>query len=220
MKLLDLFCGAGGCSVGYARAGFIVQGIDIEPHPDYPYTFVQADAMDVLTDQAYLNTFDVIHASPPCQQYTSAGHLMRAQGNTSNKLDLLAPVTQALKEWGGPYVIENVPGAPMLNPAQLCGSSFGLGVRRHRLFDSNYLLMSSQCEHEKQGRPIGVYGRPNDDIPAGGRTARNLAEGREAMGIDWMRWDDLKEAIPPAFTEYLGTQLLQHLGHADAHSTN
>lgn len=211
MKLLDLFCGAGGCSVGYQRAGFDVTGVDIDPHPDYPYTFMQADAMDVLTDTAYLGQFDVIHASPPCQQYTAAGHLMRAQGHASSKPDLLQPVTDLLNAWGGVYVIENVPGAPMVNPVTLCGSAFGLGVRRHRVFDSPVLLFGTECQHHRQGRPIGVYGRPNDDIPSGGRTARTLAEGQAAMGIDWMRWDDLKEAIPPAYTHYIGEQLLTHM---------
>jgi len=208
MRLLDLFCGAGGCSVGYARAGFTVQGVDILPHPDYPFFLHEADAMDVLRDWEFLSTFDVIHASPPCQAFTRAAHLRDAQGHTADTLDLLTPTLQLLRAWGGNYVIENVPGAPMANPAMMCGSAFGLDVRRHRYFDSPLLLMNSGCNHAQQGRPIGVYHRPGDDIPDGGRTARDLAEGQRAMGIDWMNWEDLKEAIPPAYTEFIGEQLL------------
>ena len=208
MYLLDLFSGAGGCSVGYARAGFVVQGVDIQPHPDYPYYFHQADAMDVLKDWSFLSQFDVVHASPPCQAFTSARHLSKAQGNQPNTLDLLTPTTELLKAWGGVYVIENVPGAPMSNPALMCGSAFGLRVRRHRYFDSPLLLMNSGCNHAAQGRPVGVYHQMNDEVPHGGRTARTLTEGQEAMGIDWMKWADLKEAIPPAYTQYIGEQLL------------
>ena len=208
MRLLDLFCGAGGCSVGYARAGFEVTGVDIDPHPDYPYTFDQADAMDVLQDLDYLDQFDVIHASPPCQAFTRASHLREAQGHAANTLDLLTPTRELLQAWGGMWVLENVPGAPMANPALMCGSAFGLGVRRHRWFDSPLLLMNSQCRHAQQGRPVGVYHVMGDEIPHGGRTARTLEEGQQAMGIDWMTWQDLKEAIPPAYTHYIGEQLL------------
>lgn len=208
MRLLDLYCGAGGASVGYARAGFDVQGMDILDHPEYPFLLHTGDALRALTDYEWLTQFDVIHASPPCQAFTSARHLSKAQGNRTNTLDLLTPTKELLRAWGGTYVIENVPGAPMTNPALMCGSAFGLGVRRHRYFDSPLLLMNSGCRHAEQGRPVGVYHVIGDDIPHGGRTARSLEEGQQAMGIDWMGWDDLKEAIPPAYTQFIGEQLL------------
>jgi DNA (cytosine-5)-methyltransferase 1 len=208
-RLLDLFCGAGGCSVGYHRAGFDVWGVDREHHKTYPYRLTVADALDVLADRAFLDLFDVVHASPPCQAHTRAQHLRNAQGKTLKEhgADLLEPVRDALLSWGGRYVIENVPGAPLRDPLMLCGSAFGLKVRRHRLFESNEPLMGLPCDHDRQGRPVGVYGSLNDDIPKGGRTARTLAEAGDAMGVDWMRWDDLKEAVPPAYTAFIGEQI-------------
>jgi DNA (cytosine-5)-methyltransferase 1 len=207
-RLLDLFCGAGGAAMGYHRAGFEVVGVDINPQPHYPFTFVRGDALAFLWGSE--TPFDAIHASPPCQAFSITGNLARGQGNKASAVDLLTPIRPLLEATGLPYVIENVAGAPLRDPVQLCGSTFGLGVRRHRLFESNVLLMAhGTCRHAEQGRPIGVYGSPNDDIPQGGRTARTVAEAQEAMGIDWMpRWSELKEAVPPAFTEHIGRQLL------------
>jgi DNA (cytosine-5)-methyltransferase 1 len=210
MKILDLFCGGGGASVGYARAGFTVIGVDMVRKKNYPYEFIKGDAMEILKDLDFLNQFDVIHASPPCQFYTVAGNLMRAQGNTTSKPDLLDPVRQALIAWGGKYIIENVVGAPM-GGVTLCGSSFGLKVRRHRKFESNMELTSLECRHKEQGRPVGVYGSMNDEIPKGGRTAKTLKEGQDAMGIDWLGWNSLKESIPPIYTEHLGLQIMEQL---------
>jgi len=210
MKLLDLFCGAGGASMGYFNAGFDVVGIDNKPHKDYPFIMVVADVMDLTPD--YLQQFDLIHASPPCQPFTSLMKLAHAQGKQTNKPDLLKPTRRLLRASGVNYIIENVPGAPLRNPVQLCGSSFNLKVRRHRLFESYLKLKGSKCDHKTQGRPIGVYGSMKDEIPNGGKTATNVNEARNAMGISWaMKWGDLVEAIPPIYTEYLGKQALEQL---------
>jgi len=207
VKLLDLFCGAGGASAGYAAAGFEVHGVDLKHGKRYPYTYVRADVLDVLRDKNYLDQFDVIHASPPCQTHSITKHLRNAQGKTTSKLDLIPETRAALVKSGKPYIIENVPGSPLIDPIQLCGSSFGLKVRRHRLFESNMPLEGSVCNHKLQGRPVGVYGSLNDEIPQGGKTAATINEARDAMGMPWAIWTELVEAIPPAFTEYLGGQI-------------
>ena len=207
MKLLDLFCGVGGASVGYARAGFEVHGVDLKHGKRYPYTYTRADVLDVLQDDNFIQQFDVIHASPPCQTHSITQHLRNAQGKTTSKIDLIPETRAALIASDKPYIIENVPGSPLINPIQLCGSSFGLKVRRHRLFESNMPLEGSVCNHKLQGRPIGVYGSLNDEIPKGGKTAATIDEARDAMGMPWAIWTELVEAIPPAFTEYLGGQI-------------
>ena len=207
MKLLDLFCGVGGASVGYARAGFEVHGVDLKRGKRYPYTYTRADVLVVLQDDNFIQQFDVIHASPPCQTHSITQHLRNAQGKTTSKIDLIPETRAALIASDKPYIIENVPGSPLINPIQLCGSSFGLKVRRHRLFESNMPLEGSVCNHKLQGRPIGVYGSLNDEIPKGGKTAATIDEARDAMGMPWAIWTELVEAIPPAFTEYLGGQI-------------
>ena len=207
MKLLDLFCGVGGASAGYAEAGFNVTGIDLKHGKRYPYTYIRGDVLEYLKDLDFLRSFDVIHASPPCQTHSITQHLRNAQGNTTSKLDLIPETRAALIASGKPYIIENVPGSPLINPIQLCGSSFGLKVRRHRLFESNMNLIGSVCDHKLQGRPVGVYGSLNDQIPNGGKTAATIDEARTAMGISWALWGELVEAIPPAYTYYLGKQI-------------
>jgi len=187
-------------------AGFEVVGVDIVKKKSYPYEFYKADAIEILKDREFINGFDIIHASPPCQFYSITGNLMRAQGKTTSKPDLLAEVRQLLIETGKPYIIENVPGAPMTG-VTLCGSMFGLKVRRHRIFESSMPLMTLKCDHKSQGRSVGVYGSINDEIPKCGRTAKTLLEGQLAMGIDWLGWGNLKESIPPAYTKYLGEQV-------------
>jgi DNA (cytosine-5)-methyltransferase 1 len=208
MKLLDLFCGVGGASVGYHQAGFEVHGVDLKHGKRYPFTYLRADVLDVLKDKDFINQFDVIHASPPCQTHSITKHLRNAQGNSTSKIDLIPETREALIASGKPYIIENVPGSPLINPIQLCGSSFGLKVRRHRLFESNMPLVGSKCDHKAQGRPVGVYGSLNDEIPKGGKTASTIDEARKAMDMDWAIWTELVEAIPPAFTKYLGGQVV------------
>ena len=153
-RLLDLFCGAGGCSVGYHRAGFDVTGVDIEPHEDYPFEFIQADAMDLLADTALLDTFDVVHASPPCPRYSVA----TPTNARDDHPDLLQPTLDALTAWGGAWVVENVPGAHMPHPITICGRSMGLRyTRRHRLFSSTAPLMAPGCACGTES-PYGVTG--------------------------------------------------------------
>ena len=207
MKLLDLFCGAGGASMGYAMAGFEVTGIDVKHGRRYPFTYIRGDVKDYL-DKEFLDQFDVIAASPPCQTHSSTKHLRVAQGKSTNKIDMIPEVREALIASGKPYVIENVPGAPLINPIQLCGSAFGLKVRRHRLFESNLKLQGTACLHKEQGKPVGIYGSMRDEIPGGGHTAKTMPEAEQAMGIDWMIWGELVESIPPAYTKFIGEQLI------------
>ena len=208
MRLLDLYCKAGGASKGYADAGFDVTGVDIKKQKRYPYTFIQADCLELMQDLDFLRSFDAIAASPPCQTHSRTKHLRDAQGKSTDKVDLIPQTREKLVESGVPYVIENVPGAPLINPVQMCGSSFGLKVRRHRLFESNLQLIGSTCDHKNQGKPVGIYGSMRDEIPKGGHTAKSIEEAREAMGIDWMLWGDLVEAIPPRYTYEIGKQLI------------
>ena len=201
--------------MGYHQAGFEVVGVDIKRQKRYPFEFIQADALEILADRDFLNQFDVIAASPPCQTHSATKHLRNAQGKTTDKIDLIPETRAALQEWNGIYVIENVPGAPLINPTILCGSSFGLKVRRHRHFESNVQLTGLPCDHKAQGKPVGIYGSMKDEIPGGGHTAKSIEQAREAMGIEWMLWGDLVEAIPPVYTQHLGKQLLGALNDLD-----
>lgn len=206
LKLLDLFCGAGGASMGYAQAGFDVTGIDIKHGKRYPYTYIRGDVRDYLHPE-FLQQFDVITASPPCQTFSATQHLRNAQGKSTTKVNMIPEVRTALIAAEKPYVIENVPGAPLIYPVMVCGSAFGLKVRRHRLFESNLRLSGTHCDHKSQGKPVGIYGSMRDEIPNGGHTAKTMAEANEAMGIDHMIWTELVEAIPPAYTSYIGMQI-------------
>jgi DNA (cytosine-5)-methyltransferase 1 len=206
-RLLDLFCGAGGAAMGYHRAGFEVVGVDINPQKNYPFEFHQGDAMTWP-----LEGFDAIHASPPCQAYTVA------QNSTKNGAahpDLVAPVRARLSLSGKPWVMENVVGAPLIHPIRLCGSSFGLHVKRHRLFESNQTLWGKQCSHREykpQFPPCSTERtRATRFISPGftkGKGLQQKAVEEWAMGINWMSRDELSQAIPPAYTEYIGCQLL------------
>ena len=183
-------------------------GVDIKKQKRYPFEFIQADCLELMKDMDFLRSFDVITASPPCQTHSITQHLRNAQGKSTDKIDLIPQTREALIASGKPYVIENVPGAPLINPIRMCGSAFGLKVRRHRLFESNIQLTSSVCKHKEQGKPVGIYGSMRDEIPKGGHTAKSIEQAREAMGIDWMIWGELVEAIPPAYTETIGKQIL------------
>ena len=204
MKLLDLFSGAGGAAMGYSHAGFTeIVGVDIEPQPHYPFTFVKADAFAYLAEHG--SEFDVIHASPPCQRYSSMSR--RRDGHP----DLYAPMRTALLQTGKPFVIENVIGAPYSHGLLLCGSMFGLVVRRHRNFETSHLIFPpSQCRHKEQGRPIIVTGN------GGGGTSPHSDKGIKSewpsyMGMLWASPDEVTQSIPPAYTEFIGKALLAQL---------
>lgn len=192
--------------MGYVLAGYDVTGVDIKHGRRYPWGYIRKDVMTLTPED--LQGFDLIHASPPCQTYSATKHLRNAQGKTTSKQDLVEPVRELLIASGIPYVIENVEGAPLIDPVQLCGSAFGLKVRRHRLFESSMPLKGTGCNHREQGRPVGIYGSMRDEIPGGGHTAKTMDEAYEAMGINWMIWGELVEAIPPAYTHYIGQQIM------------
>lgn len=216
-RLLDLFCGAGGCSVGYKRAGFDeIVGVDIEPQPNYPFEFVQADALKCLQSGWWWEEgFDAIHASPPCQAYTAMNQRW-AESRAKNP-DLIARTRELLEATGLPYVIENVANAvsELRSPVQLCGRSFGLSIHRHRLFETNFPVMAMPCPGGRS--PFGIYGKldgrrlwtRSDGTEL--RAASNLEEAQEAMGMDWSDWDGLREAVPSAMTEHIGSYLMTHL---------
>lgn len=197
--------------MGYAQAGFDVVGVDIKPQPRYPFQFLQADARDVLADPSYLDQFAVVHASPPCQRYTS---LQRFARNAHNHPDLVPEVSETLRSRKRPYVIENVVGAPLRKPLLLCGEVFGLEVVRHRLFETNQPLRSRGCRHTRGGTATGKYvsfkrssGNDRNRPPR-----QSDREYRDAMRVNWMTMQESREAIPPAYTRYLGVQLLALLG--------
>lgn len=220
VKLLVLYCGGGVADDGYVAAGFDdVVGVDIQRQPDYPYLFVQADALEFLARNG--QHFDAIHASPPCQFVTRAQHLRTAQGGRSSSGDLLTPTLAALRErWDHvPWVVENVENARAMMPGAVrcCGSSFGLQVQRHRLFTSNVPLVGTACAHETfpldpisgKPRPWGVYHVLNDQVPSGGRTVSTLEQGHEVMGVTRRYpWRTLKQGYPPAYAKHIGRQLI------------
>jgi DNA (cytosine-5)-methyltransferase 1 len=214
MKLLDLFCGAGGCSIGYNKAGFDVVGVDIRTQPRYPFLEVhQQDAMLVLQDIDYCREFDLIHASPPCQLYSVATLLHGVDYNYYP--DLVPDVRAALVKIGRPYIIENVPGAPLITPLLLCGSMFGLRIdegelRRHRLFESNMPLTAPNNHGCGRQKAVTVAGHPGGSSTRDGEK-HSVEQWAKVMGITGMTADELAQAIPPAYTEHLGRQALQIL---------
>jgi DNA (cytosine-5)-methyltransferase 1 len=213
--LLDLFCGAGGAAMGYHRAGFDVIGVDINPQPHYPFEFMCADVLDGL--EGWGDLASAIHASPPCQAYSRLDRVNRKK----NYPDLIAPTRELLKLTRLPWVIENVPEAPLNDPVTLCGSMFELDVRRHRAFETSWGLSPHHwpCRHQMWAprfrsldaraktlaTVVGVHGHLN--YPG------EFALRQAAMGIDWMTNAELTQAIPPAYTEYIGQQLMLTLSN-------
>jgi DNA (cytosine-5)-methyltransferase 1 len=216
--LLDLFCGAGGAAMGYHRAGFDVLGVDIVDQPHYPFEFHQCDALEWMRnmDDLDIARINAIHASPPCQPFTP--YRRRGEGVGDRYLNVIPQTRDLLARTGLPYVIENVEAAKVegVGPVMMCGSAFGLDVQRHRMFESNVFMFSAQCDHSvwtprfpqatnrknlRKTVEVGVWRIP-------------LAVQQRAMGIDWMTLPELSEAIPPAYTEYIGAQLLESIGVA------
>lgn len=196
-RLLDLFCGAGGAARGYQRAGFYVVGVDVHPQPHYCGDELhQDDALDVLADLVtgdWLESFDAIHASPPCQHYAN---VTQWRGNQADHPDLIPETRRQLLAWGGPFIIENVRTNALESPFVLCGSMFGLRVIRHRYFESNAIPFSLMptCNH------TGAMAFEH-------KHERAYAD---AMGCDWMSAVEARQAIPPAYTEWIGARLMAY----------
>ncbi|HEU4540299.1 MAG TPA: hypothetical protein VFR23_04155 [Jiangellaceae bacterium] len=217
--LLDLFCGAGGAATGYHQAGLDVIGVDIEPQPNYPFRFVRGDAFDVLAGWDLIPRFAAVHASPPCTDHTELafGKLgRRPEHGTGWMLDA---TIRHLRRIGLPYVIENVPRADMPGAYTLCGRSFGIArLKRHRKFLTSFPMLVPPCACSKRVKAIGVYGdlskndRSMGRNPDGYRRIRaGVATARELLGCPWMDAKELSQAIPPAYTRFIGEQLIQHL---------
>jgi DNA (cytosine-5)-methyltransferase 1 len=202
---LDLFCGAGGASMGLHRAGFNVIGVDIHPQPNYPFRFIQANALDAL---AGMDPFDLIWASPPCQHYCS---FSRNLGTAHNHPDLIEPVRRMLIDSRKPWVIENVVGAPLKHAFMLCGTMFGLPILRHRLFETSWRMDFGPADCAHKGNEIPVYGNGTSvwHLKKRGGVGVSVAEKKSAMGIDWMTGDELRESIPPAYSEFIGRAALE-----------
>lgn len=214
-RLLDLFSGAGGCAVGYHRAGFEVVGVDVEPQPHYPFEFVQHDAMELLNDvvdygeDVLHDSFghvDAIHASPPCQDHMQTPHPRHGTGW------LLPASRERMQASGLPWVIENVPGAPMRADYELCGCMFGLKLRRKRWFETSWHGFALNLGHDHSEPAVSVVGH---GTPSWVRQKLGynptIQQYRDAMGIHWMNRNELSQAIPPAYTELVGHALIEHL---------
>lgn len=236
-RLLDLFCGAGGAGMGYARAGFEVVGVDLEPQPRYPFPFVQGDALAFLDDGG-AEGFDAVHASPPCQHYSAMRHLPWLRKRET--WDSVPPTLERLERLRIPWILENVVGAPV-DGIFLCGTMFGLRfedgtpIYRHRLFELAPSLFMLAPGHPKHVANVtaGNARNGNGNLSAGLRrrvlassgireisrqgvpgkaSAATLARFGGALGIDWMEGTESTQAIPPAYTQWLGERLLERLG--------
>lgn len=213
MRLLDTFCKAGGAGMGYYQAGFEVVGVDIEPQPRYPFEFHQADAFEYIAQHG--GEFDVIHASPKCQKFS-----IMSRGRWQNKkhLDQIGPLRKILNQLGKPYIIENVSRAPLINPILLCGTMFGLQTKegnqlhRHRLFEVNPQIywLTTPCHHSGI-QAVGVYGHSGGSSNRDGIKMFGVDVWKEVMQIDWMTGNELAQAIPPAYTKWIGERLLELL---------
>ena len=211
-RLLDLFCGAGGAAMGYHRAGFEVVGVDIKPQPHYPFEFHQADAMTYPLDG-----FDAIHASPPCQHYSNGA---KANRSVDRHPDLYAPTRDRLAAASVPYVIENIIGAPYSHGFVLCGSMFGMRVQRHRNFETSWMiLMPFRCDHSGE-RPITIVGS-GSRVKGGIKDYEHsrhadVSMWPELMDMPWAAGTEISLAIPPAYTEWIGRQLIGLVGERAA----
>lgn len=210
-RLLDLFSCAGGAAKGYADAGFEVVCVDIDPQPRNPFESHQADALHFLAE--HWREFDAVHASPPCQRFSAMSACRPGLGETYP--DLIAATRGLLDLTGLPYVMENVPGAPLRRDLMLCGHMFGRALYRHRIFESNVFLW--QPEHPKHVTPGGRAGhwKPGEIISVSGNCSP-VALAREVMEIDWTNRRELAESIPPYYTAHIGAQVLAHIQGAEA----
>lgn len=222
-RLLDLFAGAGGAAMGYHRVGFDVVGVDIETQPRYPFEFHQGDALEFVAE--HWRGFDAIHASPPCQRFSRLAYY-QPETIDGKYTDLIVPTRSALRATGRPYVIENVPPAPLLDPVTLCGCMFpGLMVYRPRLFEANFLISAPPARpHDElcvRNGYLPTPDRPRMSIHGGKHSRAWQRKACEVMGVPWMAVPvdapvertkqgirELCEAIPPAYTEYVGAQLM------------
>ncbi len=214
-RLLDLFCGAGGAAVGYHWAGFDVVGVDIEPQPNYPFEFHQADAV-LIADDAFRGQLwfqpDVIHASPPCQAYAEVAQDRKRDDHP----ELIESTRELMERTGLPWVIENVPGAArqMPNAILLCGTTFGLPIVRHRLFEVEPALglVPSACHQSRWRRAVDHPGT----YPYGRKTWRPAWREHVLPTVwPWMTLDEAAQAIPPAYTEFIGLILMAQMDRAE-----
>ena len=208
--------------MGYHHAGFDeIVGVDNRPQTRYPFNLVQADALEYVEEHGH--EFDAIHASPPCQAFSQAVKKVNRKGRPN----LIPATRESLVGLGVPYVIENVPTAidHLREPVMLCGSSFGLPIRRHRLFESNFWIWGIQCSHKEYPRKYApAWNRTNLlrvlSLSGGYQQGQaSIEEHQAAMGIDWMNRDEMSQAIPPAYTEYIGHELIKTLKEASQGQT-
>lgn len=206
-KLLDLYCCGGGAGYGYEMAGFEVTGVDIQKQPKHRGLFIQSDAITYLLEN--YEKYDVIHASPPCQEYSMSSKQFRLKGKKYS--DLIHVTREALLTTGKPYIIENVPGSPLINPITLCGSMFGMETYRHRLFESNLPIYSPiHPEHTHKNAKMGRAAKPGEFIQYVGHFS-GVKKVQEMTGLFWLGQYELAQSIPPQYTEYLGKQILEYL---------